>query len=228
MGERERRHILLPIFPLPDVVFFPETELPLHVFEPRYRELLSDALDGDRTIGIQLLDPARPADPDGRPAVHAIGCAGTIIDYEPLDDGRSNIVLKGEFRYRIGAERSEDGKPYRVAEVDEIPIAPLPREGPSTPSPKDMRRLLTQMVTRLAVSVGRAEASILPPDLSDEGLVNEAASRLGLDADDRYKLLAMDRLAERYTWVVSHIAAIQHRLDLLAPYRRSESEARWN
>ena len=222
------RHVVLPIFPLPDVVFFPETDLPLHVFEPRYRQLLSDALDGDRTIGIQLLDPARPADADGRPAVFSIGCAGNIVDYEPLDDGRSNIVLKGAFRYRIDAEVPADGKLYRVAEVEEMPVMPLPREGPSTPSPKEMRRLLTQMVTRLAISVGRAEASLMPPDLSDEGLVNEAASRLGLDADDRYKLLSMDRLAERYTWVVSHIATIQQRLDLLAPYRRAESEARWN
>ncbi len=109
-----------------------------------------------------------------------------------------------------------------------MPIVPLPREGPSTPSPQDMRRLLTQMVTRLALSVGRAEASILPAELSDEGLVNEAASRLGLDSDDRYKLLAMDRLVERYTWVVSHIATIQQRLDLLAPYRRPEIDARFN
>lgn len=228
MSAREKRHVVLPIFPLPGVVFFPETDLPLHVFEPRYRQLLADALEGERTIGIQLLDPARPADPDGRPAVFAIGCAGKIVDYEPLDDGRSNIVLKGAFRYRIGAELSEDGRPYRLAEVEELPVAPLPRAGPSTPSPNEMRRLLTQMVTRLAISVGRAEASVMPPDLSDEGLVNEAASRLGLDADDRYKLLAMDRLVERYTWVVSHIATIQQRLDLLAPYRRPENEARWN
>jgi Lon protease-like protein len=228
MSAREKRHTVLPIFPLPDVVFFPETDLPLHIFEPRYRELLSDALEGDRTIGIQLLDPAAPADAAGRPAVYAIGCAGKIVDYEPLDDGRSNILLKGVFRYRIGAEHQLDGRSYRMAEVEEIPILPLPREGPSTPSPRDMRRLLTQMVTRLALSVGRAEASILPDELSDEGLVNEAASRLGLDADDRYKLLAMDRLAERYTWVVSHIATIQSRLDLLAPYRKPNLEARWN
>jgi Lon protease-like protein len=225
-SDYESMHVVLPIFPLPDVVFFPETELPLHVFEARYRDLLSDALDGERTIGIQLLDPTRPVDPDGRPAVHAIGCAGKIVDHEPLDDGRSNVVLKGVFRYRIDAERG--GKPYRIAEVQEIPILPLPLEGPSTPSPTDMRRLLTQMVTRLALSVGRAEASILPAELSDEGLVNEAASRLGLDSDDRYKLLAMDRLVERYTWVVSHIATIQQRLDLLAPYRRPEIDARFN
>jgi uncharacterized protein len=226
MSTHESKRVLLPIFPLPDVVFFPETELPLHVFEPRYRELVSDALDGERTIGVQLLDPTRPIDPEGRAGMFEIGCAGTIVDYEPLDDGRSNILLKGLFRYRIGSERG--GKAYRLAEVEQIPIVPLPREGPSTPGPREMRRLLTQMISRLGRSVGRTEASILPSDLSDEGLVNEAASRLGLDADDRYKLLSMDQLSERYTWVVSHIATIQQRLDLLAPYRRSEADARWN
>ena len=226
MSAHAMKRSVLPIFPLPDVVFFPETELPLHVFEPRYRELVSDALDSERTIGIQLLDPTRPFDPEGRAGVFEIGCAGQIVDYEPLDDGRSNILLKGLFRYRIGTERS--GKPYRVAEVEEMPIVPLPREGPATPSPKEMRRLLKQMITKLALSVGRAEASVLPSELSDEGLVNEAATRLGLDADDRYKLLTMDRLSERYSWVVSHIATIQRRLDLLAPYRRADIEARWN
>src|SRR5262245_14132072 len=103
MSARENRRVVLPIFPLPDVVFFPETDLPLHIFEARYRQLLEDALEGERTIGIQLLDPARPSDADGRPALCAIGCAGTIVDHETLDDGRSNIVLKGTFRYRIGA-----------------------------------------------------------------------------------------------------------------------------
>src|SRR5947208_2921940 len=171
------KHVVLPIFPLPDVVFFPETELPLHVFESRYRDLLSDALDGERTIGIQLLDPSGPLHPDGRPAVHAIGCAGQIVDYEPLDDGRSNILLKGVFRYRIDAERG--GKPYRIAEVEEMPIVPLPRESPSTPSPQDMRRLLTQMVTRLALSVVRAEASSQPSELTDAGPGYPSASGLG-------------------------------------------------
>lgn len=226
MSARERSRVLIPIFPLPDVVFFPETELPLHIFEPRYRELVADALEGDRTIGIQLLNPAGPADDDGRPGVFEIGCAGKIVDYEPLDDGRSNVLLRGVFRYRLGPEVK--GKPYRIAEVEQMPIQPLPNEGPATPGPAEMRRLLAQMVAKLALSVGRAEASTLPSELSDEGLVNEAASRLGLDADDRYKLLSMDRLSERYGWVVSHIATVQHRLDLLAPFRRSEIEPRWN
>ncbi|HYN44007.1 MAG TPA: hypothetical protein VE129_19680, partial [Thermoanaerobaculia bacterium] len=64
--------------------------------------------------------------------------------------------------------------------------------------------------------------------LSDEGLVNEAASRLGLGSEDRYALLSMEGLADRYTWVLDHVRNLQMRVDLLAPFRRGEIDARWN
>ena len=215
----------LPIFPLPEVVFFPETALPLQIFEPRYRTLLKDVLDGDRTIGIQTLDPVSEKDPHGRPVVLSVGCAGEIVEHESEDDGRSQIVLKGLYRYRILSEVEAD-HPYRIALVDEIPIAPLSSH--STPESQSYRGLLTDVVDRLAASVGRSEAGSLPRDLSDEGLVNEALTRLGLDAEDRYRLLTMERLEERYRWVLGHVAGIQKRLDLLAPYRRDTTNHRWN
>jgi uncharacterized protein len=216
---------VLPIFPLPDVVFFPETLLPLHIFEARYREMLEDALAGESVIGIQLLDPSREADPNGRPAVFDIGCAGEIVEHEPLEDGRSNIVLSGLFRYRIEGE-VEAEKSYRIARVSEIPVAPLHR---SSGELADPRSILTDRVARLAKSVGRPESGILPAELSDEGLVNEALSRLGLDTDDRYRLLSMNLLDERYNWVLEHIEGLQKRLDLLEPYRRGgRDDAKWN
>lgn len=217
----------LPIFPLPDVVFLPETHLPLHVFEPRYRAMLADALEGDRTIGVQLLHPAEPPDELGRPAVHEIGCAGEIVEHEPLEDGRSNIVLKGLWRYRIEGERT--GRAYRVADVTVLPSVPLPGPAPGSPSSEELRRLLGRVVTKLALAVGRPEASELAPDLSDEGLVNEVAGRLGLDAGDRYTLLSMDRLDERYAWVLAHVESLQRRIDFLKPFRRAATgDARWN
>ena len=214
------------MFPLPDVVFFPETTLPLKIFEPRYRTLLRDALDGDRTIGIQTIDSASRKDAQGRPAVLGVGCAGEIVEHEPQEDGQAHIVLRGLYRYRILSE-VESERPYRIALVDELPIAPLSPSRPSADS-KEFRSLLTDVVDRLATSVGRAEAGTLPLELSDEGLVNEAVSRLGLDTEDRYRLLTMERLEERYRWVLGHVAGIQRRLDLLAPFRRSSSNPRWN
>jgi Lon protease-like protein len=214
----------IPIFPLPGVVFFPETALPLHIFEPRYREMLADALAGDRILGVQLLDPAGRPDAAGRPAVHEIGCAGEIADHETLPDGRSNILLHGVFRYRI--EREIPGeKPYRIAEVTEHPIARL-RTG--TPAPGERRERLLADVGRLADAVGRSQAKEFPPGLSDEGVVNEILTRLGIDADDGYRLLTMDALDERYDWAAQLIESMQRRLDLLAPFRPPNVEPRWN
>ena len=103
-----------PIFPLPNVVFFPDTRLPLHVFEPRYRVMTADALDGDGLIGMVLLrEPERAAEP--APPAFDVGCVGQIVEAEPLADGRYNLVLEGLCRFRILQE--EPPAPYRVARV---------------------------------------------------------------------------------------------------------------
>ena len=103
-----------PIFPLPNVVFFPDTRLPLHVFEPRYRAMTADALDGDGLIGMVLLrEPERAA--ELAPPVFDVGCVGRIVEAEPLADGRYNFVLEGLGRFRILQE--EPPAPYRVARV---------------------------------------------------------------------------------------------------------------
>ena len=92
---------LLPIFPLPNVVLFPNVFLPLHIFEPRYREMVADALKSDRLIGMVLLRPGWQGDYEGRPAVYPIGCSGVITHVDQLADGRYNIVLRGVQRFRI-------------------------------------------------------------------------------------------------------------------------------
>ena len=77
----------IPIFPLPDVMLFPNTTRPLYIFEPRYRAMVADALMGDRIIGMVLLRPGYEADYEGRPPVYPIGCAGVITDVEQMPDG---------------------------------------------------------------------------------------------------------------------------------------------
>src|SRR5919108_2546260 len=94
----------IPIFPLDKTVLFPNVFLPLHIFEPRYRAMVADALDGDRIIGMVLLQPGYEANYEGRPPVFAIGCAGVITHSEPLADGKYNIVLRGLERFRILTE----------------------------------------------------------------------------------------------------------------------------
>src|SRR6476661_3094275 len=110
---------LLPLFPLPTVVLFPNVFLPLHIFEPRYREMVADALAGDRIIGIVLLRPGWEPEYEGRPAVYRIGCAGVVTNAERLPDGRYNIVLQGLEKFRVIDE--DDSRSYRIAQVEGIP-----------------------------------------------------------------------------------------------------------
>src|SRR5688572_29816911 len=112
----------LPIFPLPNVVLFPTTLLPLHIFELRYRAMVRDALEGERLIGMVMLRPGWERGYEGTPAVYPIGCAGFITRADRLADGRYNIMLRGMERFRIINERpsGEGAAQYRVALVEAI------------------------------------------------------------------------------------------------------------
>ncbi len=106
------------VFPLPDIVLFPGALLPLHVFEPRYRALIADALASHRTIALAVLKPAPEPAPAEIPAVHPIACVGKIVQHKPLTDGRSDIVLRGCRVVEI--ERFVRSEPYRVARVKTV------------------------------------------------------------------------------------------------------------
>lgn len=105
-----------PIFPLPNVVLFPDVRLPLHIFEPRYREMTRDALAGDRAIGMVLVQPDE--DPAAaRAAIFPTGCVGRIVEHQELDDGRFTLVLQGERRFRVEKEH-ECERGYRVVSAE--------------------------------------------------------------------------------------------------------------
>lgn len=117
----------ITIFPLAGVVLYPGLQLPLHIFEPRYRAMVSDALARDRKIG--MIQPQRPE--EGAP-LFSIGCLGRIGDVEALEDGRYNIVLTGEKRFRLLRELDVP-TPFRQIEAelleeneDEV-LAPIER-----------------------------------------------------------------------------------------------------
>ena len=156
---------LLPLFPLPNVVLFPNVFLPLHIFEPRYRRMVADALEGDRIIGMVLLRPGWEGDYDGRPPVYPIGCAGLITHAETLADGRHTIVLRGLAKFRVAAE--DEGRPYRMARAETI-LEPLP-EGDREVMRAQRRRLEALLVPQ---PTGRGVDSKVPPFMPDEDLVN--------------------------------------------------------
>jgi Lon protease-like protein len=210
----------IPLFPLPGVVLLPGTILPLHIFEPRYRAMVADALEGNRMIGMAMLKPGWESAEES-PAVHRVGGAGEIIEFEELEDGRYNILLEGRFRYRILKEEAE-GAPYRTASIEEIASIPFG-------SPDEETR-----VSRMALSLFekiREQLDVPPvPDgiLSPERLASEMALRLRYRPDELQALLETDSLSARYGTLVGRMVEWQRRIQFLAPFRPGELDVTRN
>ena len=180
----------LPIFPLPNVVLFPHVFLPLHIFEPRYRAMVADALEADRMIGMVLLRPGWEGSYEERPPVYPIGCAGLITHHEPLPDGRSNIVLRGLSKFRVLGE--QDDRLYRVAQIEPIDEEPVPADRAEIRAAR--RRLEALLVPR---SQGRESDARIPSAMSDEDLVNALAQYMELDPLEKQALLEREGLLAR-------------------------------
>jgi len=177
----------LPIFPLPTVVLFPNVFLPLHIFEPRYRQMVADALAGDRLIGLVLLRPGYDAEFEGQPPVYLTGCTGLITHAERLDEGRFNLVLRGLDKFTIlGEEDPAIGQLYRRAI-----ISPLDETMPDADrvSLKDARRKLQGLLAPLFE--GTME-SRLPHNMPDDDLVNALAQYLEFEPLEKQALLERD------------------------------------
>jgi Lon protease-like protein len=180
----------IPVFPLPNVVLFPNVFLPLHIFEPRYREMVADALAGDRIIGMSLLRPGWEGDYDRRPPVYPVGCAGLITNSERLSDGRYNIVLRGLAKFRVLGE--DTSRPYRIARVESI-IETLPDADRETMR-EERRRLESLLVPQ---PEGRGVDRKMPPSMADEDLINALAQYLELEPVEKQALLERDGLLAR-------------------------------
>ena len=180
---------LLPLFPLPNVVLFPNVFLPLHIFEPRYREMVADAAASDRMIGMVLLRPGWERDYEGRPPIYPIGCSGVMTHVERLPDGRYNIVLRGLERFRILEENHE--RSYRRADVEPLHERALSRDDRDV-----IRAHRTKLETMLAPAIIGGDAKI-PSAMSDEDLVNALAQYLDLEALEKQALLEQPCLRSR-------------------------------
>jgi uncharacterized protein len=179
---------MLPVFPLPDVVLFPNVFLPLHIFEPRYRDMVRDALEDDRLIGMTLLRAGWKDDYEGPPPVYQVGCAGLITHVERLPDGRYNIVLRGLTKFRILDE--DQSRSYRVARVEFVPES-LDEAGRA-----DLRAERRRLESLLVASGENGEQP-LPPNMPDDELVNALAQYLELEPVERQALLERSGLIER-------------------------------
>ena len=172
---RDEELAALPVFPLPRVVFFPGSVLPLHLFEPRYRAMMEDCVSvGPRAMAVVLLEPGGESDSEGRPPIHAIAGAGRILEWDRRPDGRFDLLLHGLSRVRL-EELPSEGRPYRRARA-----TPL---FDRNPHPDAAERLLTDVL-------GAAS--------SVAAIVRQKHPRFELGADPRMPPgFIADRIADR-------------------------------
>jgi uncharacterized protein len=177
--------VIVPIFPLPDVTFFPHTLLPLHVFEARYRAMVIDALERDRRLAVVKLQPGYEAGYAGKPAVHPVAGLGEIVSCERLATGRYNILLRGECRVRLEDELPSDTL-YRVVRARRL--ADAEPAGDAMPALTRMRAACRSLLSAL-----QRPADLLDPALAEGQAAGVIADRVAAavlpDADLRQSLL---------------------------------------
>lgn len=181
----------IPVFPLPNVVLFPKTYLPLHIFEPRYRAMVSDAVTSGQCIGMALLKDGWETDYYGHPPVFPIGCVGRLANVQTLADGRSNILLQGLERFAI--EREWYDKAYR-----EATIAVTIRGTETSLDPMVRRRLFAMLESYLQ---SRNDVptwqELFREEVSDEIIVNTLSTYLECTPLEKQFLLEADSLHQQ-------------------------------
>ena len=175
----------ISIFPLPGAILFPGLQLPLHIFEPRYRALVKDALARDRRIG--MIQPQRAE--EGAP-LYAVGCLGKIGEVEALDGGRFNLVLEGISRFRITHE-IDAATPFRQVEAELLEEADCPPLAPIE------RASFEREARRFADAQGYAVDWEAVTSLDDESLIDGTSQIVPFDIASKQALLEAPTLADR-------------------------------
>ncbi|MBN8830734.1 MAG: LON peptidase substrate-binding domain-containing protein [Sphingomonadales bacterium] len=194
----------LAIFPLGGAVLFPRMHLPLHIFEPRYRAMVSEAMARDQRIG--MIQPSGPGEP---PPLYSIGCMGRIAEIEALEDGRFNIILAGESRFRVAREL-EVPTMFRQVEAELIDAGD---EGAAVLAPIE-RAALEDEAKAFADALGYAVEWDAVATLDDETLVHAIAQIAPFDVASKQALLEADSLPERSELTIQ----------LMQFFRRGESQ----
>jgi Lon protease-like protein len=197
------------LFPLPNVVLFPAQLLSLHVFEPRYRKLVSDVIEQEARLAVPRLEPGYDSDYYGAPPVFEVCGVGRVTEYARLPDGRFNIVVLGLGRVRILEElRSE---PYRVARVQAL----KDRRPQARTVAETLRAELLKLVRRTAPHLS-GPAKDLETRLRNASDAGECADILAgtliEDPDERQSLLEELDPTQRLTTLIAHVHQLASRL----------------
>ena len=183
----------IPLFPLPETSLFPGVSRPFLVFEPRYREMIADALKGDKIIGMIRLRPGFEKDYEGRPPIYSVGCAGIIDNYDQLADGRYVILLRGLTTFRViseGDAPSGAAKPYRLARIEAIPEL-------LTDDDRVALSTLRNRIEKLLYTLLPLGVDPPNPSLEDDEFVNIVAMNFGMPEATRQELLERNDVLAR-------------------------------
>lgn len=205
----------IALFPLSNVVLFPQVKTPLHIFEPRYRQMMREVIAADRRIGMAVVSPEHQSEMSGDPPLLPVGCCGEITEFQKRPDGRYDLVLMGVWRFRILEEEARPPERlYRVALVQRLgdPFPDAERDR--------VARLRAHIVENVAYLARRAEAqgtrfdpSLFSP-IDDATFVNVLANALAFPLEEKQSLLEAESVPERFA-----------RLASVLSFRRAEAEA---
>jgi Lon protease-like protein len=192
------------LFPLPEVQLFPHALLPLHVFEPRYRELVRDTLapSGSKLIAMVELEPGFEAEYEGRPAVRSICGVGRVIAHESLPDGKSNLLLRGVHRARIERELAATHS-YRVAALE--PLADCVPAGFDERAARATLALLADQIALKLPAGGDALRRLVRETEGASALADVLAAATLHDTDERRALLAELDVQARVDKIAAHL-----------------------
>jgi ATP-dependent Lon protease len=194
------------LFPLPNLVLFPHVIQPLHVFEPRYVEMLREAIEGDRLIAMALLEPGWEADYDARPPIAPVACLGRVLTWQQQPDDRYNLLLLGLRRVKIARELAPTRR-FREAEVELLDdLYPSLR---AASRPALQKKLVTAFENMLPCIKDAEELfNQLAVDSISLGTLTDVISyALDLDAADKQALLAEQNVDARAKTLVSRLRA---------------------
>ncbi len=200
----------MPIFPLPNVVFFPHTFLPLHIFEERYRAMVADATNGEKLICMALLKPGYEDDYEGSPPIHTVGTVGFMPMKKDHADGTSDILLVGMDKVKIKEITSD--MPYRVAEVEIL------HDVVGESDPEALQEKIFQQFNVLNDdNLLSAATQFFSEGLDFEMAVNLVISHLEIEGEEKQKLLELGDLSLRAKVLLQYLES-GLRVDLAADF----------
>jgi uncharacterized protein len=203
--------IELPVFPLPGTVLLPRTFMSLHIFEPRYRKMLEDCVEGHRVLAIAMLDESGTPDHFGRPPFHGVAGVGVLRRSARLPDGRYNIVLEGALRVDVSDELGPS-EPYRRARAKRLFDVPPGDARELDSALASLRSLCARVIAQMSASDGEVMEKL--NEVRDPGILADLIAAAAIqDALDRQNILAEVNILRRLNLAAAALAALLLKAD---------------